>query len=472
MDIHGVKSVQQFIIYGIQPLYLLKTIRMTFRTIFLFLILFNLGRPAGLRAQGFDQTPKNEQSRDWPQWMGPQRDGTWIPGIEIDTLTDASFVRLWQAEVGSGYTGPTVAAGRVYLMDYHRAEMELERILCLDLGSGEMIWEHDYQVEYGVGYPTGPRASVLIHEGKAYAFGTMGDLHCLDAASGQLLWHLDGNERYSIDMPIWGLASSPLIEEDLLIVQMGGKDGACMLGLDKDSGKEIWRALDDEASYCAPVIIRQAGSRVLVAWTGERVAGLDPICGELHWSIPFEQTKSVINIATPEYEAPYLFLSSFYDGSMLIELEQESKGAQMVWKRRGRSERQTDALHSIMSSPFIQGEHVYGVDSYGEFRCLELMSGDRVWTDSTLTPYGRWSNAHFVFDRGRFWAFNELGDLVLGRVSPEGFEDLGRVHLIDPVSISPNPRGGVNWAFPAFAGNRIVVRSDDRLIAYRLIPEK
>ncbi|MCF8346526.1 MAG: PQQ-like beta-propeller repeat protein, partial [Bacteroidales bacterium] len=331
------------------------------------------------------------------------------------------------------------------------------------------LWIHQYECPYSVGYPTGPRGSVLIAEGRAYAFGTMGDLHCLDALSGEVHWYVDGQEEYQVDFPTWGLASSPLIEDGLLVVQMGGTPDACIVAFDKDTGEEAWRALGDNASYSSLVVIDQAGRRVLVCWTGDNLAGLDPRTGAVLWKVPYERKKGVINIAMPVVEWPYIFLSSFYDGSMLVRLNEDSPAASLVWKRTGESERNTDALHCIISTPLISDGYVYGLDSYGELRCLEMMTGDRIWTDSTLVPYGRWANAHFVKQDDKIWAFNELGELVLGKLTPEGFIDLGRVELVKPVRVSPNPRGGVNWAHPAFAGRKIFARSDALLVCWELM---
>jgi outer membrane protein assembly factor BamB len=354
-------------------------------------------------------------------------------------------------------------------MDYVGDSSKSERVLCIDAATGERLWTHEYPSIYArVGYPTGPRASVLIDEGRAYSFGTMGDLYCLDACTGKVLWQVNGQTDYDIGIPVWGMAASPLVEENLLIVQMGGRPDACIVALDKITGKEAWRALSDNASYSAPIIINQAGKRVLVCWTGDNLAGLDPGTGKVYWKIPFTRRKGIINIATPVYHPPYIFLSSFWDGSMLVRLDEKTRSAELVWSRTGESERNTDALHCCISTPVIREGHVYGVDSYGEFRCLELLTGDRVWTDNTLVPHGRWANAHLVKQGDNFWAFNELGELILCRLTPGGFTDLGRVQLVKPVGVSPNPRGGVNWAHPAFAGRLIYARSDARLVCYAL----
>jgi outer membrane protein assembly factor BamB len=402
--------------------------------------------------------------------MGKDRKGIWYLDIKKESLRAGDLEKIWEAPVGTGYSGPTVYDGRVYLMDYTGGSVKSERVLCFDAATGEMIWSHAYECMYArVGYPTGPRASVLVEEGRAWSFGTMGNLHCYDAVTGELLWQVDGLEEYDAGIPVWGLASTPIIEEDKIIVQMGGRPDACLVAFEKETGKEVWRALPDNASYSAPIIIEQGGKRVLVCWTGDNLAGLAPASGKVYWKVPFKRSKGIINIATPVYDPPFIFLSSFWDGSMLIRIDQDRQDAELVWARAGESERITDALHCCISTPVLKDGYVYGVDSYGEFRCLEMSSGDRVWTDSTLVPIGRWANAHLIRQGEKTWAFNELGDLILADLSPDGFRDLGRVRLVDPVRVSPNPRGGVNWAHPAFTGRFIFARSDARLVCYRVI---
>ena len=161
-------------------------------------------------------------------------------------------------------------------MDYAGEDIKYERVLCFDAETGEELWTHQYERPYAVGYPTGPRASVLIAEGRAYSLGTMGDLYCLDAQTGEVLWYVDGEKEYNISFPTWGLSSSPLIENDLLIVQLGGTPSACLVAFNKTTGEEVWRALADEASYSSPIVIDQAEKRVLVCWTGDNLAGLNP----------------------------------------------------------------------------------------------------------------------------------------------------------------------------------------------------
>ena len=397
---------------------------------------------------------------DWPQWMGPDRSGTWYNGPGVDTLFPGMIESIWEVEVGPGYSGPTLSGGRIYLMDLEPGK---ERVFCLNAEDGSQVWSFAYPVQYNVGYPTGPRASVQVYEGKAYSFGTMGHLYCFDAATGQIFWHVNSMDEYHSRIPTWGLASNLIMVNEKLIVQLGGEPDACLVAFHKDTGEEIWRALSDEASYSTPVLIEQAGKQVLVCWTGERFAGLDPDNGRLLWSVPFTPENMIMNVASPVYDPPYLFCSAFFDGSFLLELDQQSASARLIYHRVGENERRTEALHCTISTPLIKDGYVYGIDSYGEARCLELVTGERLWENLTLVPKERWANVHLVTEGEKIWGFNELGELLLGEFSPKGYKDLGRAKVIDPVKISPNPRNGVCWAYPAFSGHRIFVRSDARL---------
>lgn len=411
---------------------------------------------------------EKEKIPGWPAFRGMNNTGTWHTELELDTLTPNNIRKLWEVHVNSGYAGPTVSGQKVYVMDFIR-ETSTERVLCFHASTGAKSWEHGYDREYArVGYPTGPRASVLVEDSLVYALGTMGDLHCLNAETGNVSWYKNTLEVYENRIPIWGLAASPIITGDNVIVQVGGVPDACIVAFNKFTGREVWKALGDNASYSTPILIEQGGKRVMVIWTGEHVAGISPGNGKVYWKIPYEKRKMIMNVASPVYSPPYLFLSSFFDGAFLYKLDQEKPGAELIWHRVGKSERATDALHTTISTPVIKDEYIYGVDSYGEVRCLELLTGERVWEDKTLVRQDRWSNIHFVRQGEMAWGFNETGSLILGKFTPEAFKNYGSVKLIDPVKISPNPRGGVCWAHPAFFGNRVIVRNDKKMVCYEL----
>ncbi|MFH1718717.1 MAG: PQQ-binding-like beta-propeller repeat protein [Planctomycetota bacterium] len=406
---------------------------------------------------------------DWPQWRGPGRDGIWREEGIVQSLEGLQSRVLWRTDVSNGYSGPTVADGRLYITDRVTAPTELERVHCFDARTGGKIWSHAYECKYQkVGYPDGPRASVTVDGGRAYSLGTVGHLFCFDAAKGDVLWSRNLKVEYDIKVPIWGIAAAPLVEKDLVIVHIGGKDDACIVAFDKVSGREKWRALSDRASYSAPIIIEQAGRRVLVCWTGDSVSGLDPLTGELYWRHPFTPSRMVIGIATPVFQDGYLFVSSFYDGSLLLEVDPDRLAVREVWRRKGPSEKDTDSLHCCISTPIIQAGCIYGVDSFGELRCLDLKTGDRIWENLEAVPTARWANVHLVRHEDRVWMFNERGELIIGKLSPEGFDELSRAAIIKPTEGQLSQRGGVCWSHPAFANKCVFVRNDSELLCIDL----
>jgi outer membrane protein assembly factor BamB len=333
--------------------------------------------------------------------------------------------------------------------------------------TGKALWSHPYECKYErFQHRDGPRACVSIDDNRAYSLGAMGHLLCFDAAKGTVLWAKNLDAEYKIKMPLWGIAASPLIEDDLLIVQIGGRENACIVAFDKVTGKEKWRALSDPASYSAPIIIEQAGKRVLVCWTGQNVVGLNPKTGERHWQHPYPPVHMVHNIATPVFYDSYLFFSSFFDGSLLLKVNPRKLQVEEVWERRGPNERRTDSLHSCISTPVLQGNYIYGVDSYGELRCLDLHTGDRIWESLDAVPKARWANIHMVKNEDKIWMFNESGEIIISKLSPKGFHEISRAKLIKPTKGQLNR--GVCWSHPAFAYKHIYIRNDEEIVCANL----
>ena len=423
---------------------------------------------------------------DWPQWRGPQRDGVWREDGLVDELPSGQLDIEWSVEIGPGYNGPTVAAGRVYVMDRQADGKQTERILCFDSQTGEPLWQHEYPAVYTIGYRAGPRASVTIDAGKAYAVGAMGHFHCLDAATGDVLWQRDLQEDYDIEMPIWGIAASPLIYHDLVIQQVAGSGGATIVAFDKDSGNEVWRSLDERAAYSSPILIRQAGQDVVVCWTGESLSGLDPKDGKLLWSHEMLPTRMPIGIATPSVDDELIFVSSFYDGSLMVRAPEGALNSQLVWRALGSDEQNTGSrtvqlqdsvleseqpefgVHTMIGTPIVADGHIYAVDSYGQFRCLDAMTGKRIWEDQSAVPNNRWATIHMVRQADRCWMFNDRGELMITKLSPQGLQITSRAQLIAPTRVQLNRRDGVCWSHPAFAERSVFARNDERLVRVSL----
>lgn len=423
-------------------------------------------------------------AEDWPQWRGPNRDGIWNPSQIIDELPAGQLKIDWAVEIGPGYNGPTVVDGRVFVMDRQATEKQTERILCFDSKTGERLWVHEYDAPYTISYTAGPRASVTIDNGKAYAVGAMGNFHCLNAANGQVIWARDLNRDYDLSqtMPIWGISASPLIYQELVIEQVAGSNGATIVAFDKESGREVWRALDEKAGYSSPIIIQQAGTDVLVCWTGESLSGLDPLTGNRYWSHEMKPTRMPIGIGTPSVDGEFIFVSSFYDGSLMIRTPKDSLSSTLVWRAIGTDEKSTGSstvqigdtmvesdqpeygIHAMIGTPIVESGYIYGVDSYGEFRCLQAQTGKRIWEDQSAVPRNRWATIHMVRQADRVWMFNEAGELILAKLSPEGLRITSRAQLIAPTKIQLNQRDGVCWSHPAFAEQSVFARNDNQLV--------
>lgn len=407
---------------------------------------------------------------DWPQWRGIDRNATINDSEVVQSLSADQVPLKWSVKVGAGYSGPTVSGGRVYLTDRQgNGEDIVERVLCFDASDGKLLWQHRDPVGYTISYQaSGPRASVTVHAGNAIAVGGMGRMNCFDAASGDLIWTRDLQEDYDVAMPIWGITAAPLVYRDLVIQVVAGKDDACVVAFDLATGKERWRSLDEPAGYSAPILIQQGDQDVVVCWTGASVSGLDPTSGDVFWSIEMKPRNMPIGVATPALQDDKLFVSSFYDGSMLIQLDRKRPEATKLWRRIGQDERNTDALHAMISSPIIKGDAIYGADSYGEFRCLDLATGDRIWEDLTVVPKARWATVHIIRNGDDEIMLNDQGELLFATLSRNGIEIHSRSKLLRRTEQQLNRRGGVVWAHPAIANGMIYARNDEELVCASL----
>lgn len=421
---------------------------------------------------------------DWPQWRGPQRDGIWRETGIVDELPTEPTYR-WRVPIGGGFAGPAVSGGRVFVFDRLVGKDQGEpvnqwdvtdpveggeRVLCLDQLTGKVLWQHQYSCRYQISYPSGPRATPTVSDGRVYTVGAMGDFLCLDAQSGKVLWSKNYVRHFGTTINPWGMASAPLVDGERVIVLTGGADGACVVALDKVSGKEIWRNLDaEDPGYSSPILIEAGGARQLIVWNSLGIYSLDPATGKVFWSHACE-TKMAHSVATPAYDADkrLLFVSSFFQGPRMLQLAADRPAAELLWRGYSESElpRNTDKIHCLMSTPAFFDDHLFGVDSYGMLRCLELTQGERVWETLAATGEARWSNAFLIRHEDRFFLFNEHGELILARLSASGYEETSRTKILEPTLTMRRRR--VVWAHPAFADRSLFARNDREIVCVDL----
>jgi outer membrane protein assembly factor BamB len=414
---------------------------------------------------------------DWPQWLGPQRDGVWRETGTLDKFPAGGPKVLWRTPIQGGYAGPAVAAGRVYVAD-HVTDADLrklnnpmgrpkvagkERVLCLDAKDGKELWKYEYDCPYAISYPAGPRCTPTVAGGKVYTLGAMGNLSCLDAEKGTLLWSKDFPKNYGAQVPIWGFAGHPLVEGDKLICLVGGK-GSVAVAFDKDTGKELWKALSaSEPGYSAPTVVEAGGKRQLVIWDADAINGLDPETGKVYWSEPLKPSYGM-SIATPRRAGEYLFAGGMGGKALLLRLAADRPAVEEVW----RGQRDT-AVYPSNSTPAVEGGTLYGCDSTeGDLRAVELKTGKRLW--KTFAPVAGERAGHgtaFLVKNGdRYFLFNEKGELIIARLSPKGYEEVSRAKLLQPTGEAFGR--AVVWSHPAFADKCVFARNDEEIVCASL----
>jgi outer membrane protein assembly factor BamB len=414
---------------------------------------------------------------DWPQWMGPRRDDVWRETGIVEKFPKDGPKVLWRTKIHYGYSGPAVAGGLVYVMDYKtdadvarlsvptrpkNAIKGKERVLCLDAGKGTPVWEHSYDCDYSVSYPGGPRCTPTVSGGKVYTLGCEGNLLCLDAKKGTVLWSKDFKKDYDAKTPIWGFCGHPLVSGKMLICIVGGKDSLAV-AFDRDTGKEIWKSSNaDEPGYSAPVLIDAGGKKQVVIWGPEKISGLDLDTGKPFWSVTVRPSFGM-SIMSPRKSGDYLFAGGIIGVCACLDLGGEKPSAKVAW----RGKRDT-GLYPVNMSPFIEGDTIYGVDQPGQLRAVDLKTGKRLW--ETFKPVrGEQVNAGTAFlvkNGDRFFIFNEKGELIIARLRRKGYEEVDRCKLLDPAGTAFGR--SVVWSHPAFANRCVFARNDREIVCASL----
>jgi outer membrane protein assembly factor BamB len=418
---------------------------------------------------------------DWPEWRGAGRLGVWNETGILEAFPASGLKPLWRTPIQAGYAGPSVAAGRVFLTDSRRtqANRAIERALAIDERTGAVLWTQEWPADYTgqqLIYAIGPRATPTVDGDRVYVLGAMGRMLALEAATGTIVWQKDFVRDFAASVPSWGMAAAPLVDGDRLIALVGGEPNAKVVAFNKHTGAEVWRALssDWEPGYNQPIIITHAGVRQLIIWHPRAISSLDPVTGKIYWEVPSEVDMGM-TVATPVHSGSHLLVTSFYNGARMLKLDDHRPAAAMLWAGKSNSEVDTDAIHSTISTPVIDGNYIYGIDSHGELRCLEVATGKRVWESMALVKErARWATAFLVKNGDRYFINNDRGELIIAKLSPSGFHEISRTKLIEPTHPYARRRelGAVHWSHPAYANKHIFVRNDREILKASLAKEE
>ena len=411
---------------------------------------------------------------EWPQWMGPNRDNIWRETGILARFPEGGPKVLWRAPVAGGYSGPSVADGMVIVTDYVTSDnvkvanfdrkrfTGIERVLCLDEATGKQRWKHETEVEYTISYPAGPRCTPIIKDGLVYTLGAEGHLFCFRADTGEVVWSKNFQDDYKTKAPLWGYAAHPLIDGDKLICIVGG-EGTHAVAFNKNTGEQIWSALTANAQgYSPPTIVNVAGKRQLILARPDGVSGLNPDNGELYWTAPYKADNGSI-IMTPILLGDHLYVGGYSKRNLLLKLLPDAPGYEVVYR-----DQQKKAISPVNVQPFLDGDVIYGIGQGGDFYALDPMTGDRLW--ETAWPLGKrplqTGTAFIVRHESKYFLFNELGELMIVELTPDGHKELDRVKVIEPTNVAFGR--DVVWSAPAFANKHVYVRNDKELVALDL----
>jgi outer membrane protein assembly factor BamB len=387
------------------------------------------------------------RAADWPQFLGPERNGTSRETGLLTSWPEKGPPILWDKSIGEGYSGPVVAGDKLIL--FHRLDNK-EVVECLDANTGNGLWKSPYTTEYvdKYGKGNGPRATPLIAGDRVYTLGVDGVLLALDLRTGKKVWHHDLTKEYQLAENFFGIATSPLVEGDLLLVNVG-PPGEGVLTFHKETGKEVWKAKCEPASYSSPVAVTINGTRHVIFFTIGGLVSLDPKTGDVRFSKPWRsRQRSSVTAATPLVIQDQVFLSASY-GTGAVLLQVHDKDVKEIWKS-------DEVMSNHYNTCIYKDGFLYGCDGRQEggarLRCVELASGKVRWTKEGF------GCANMILTEGRLITLSEDGDLFLLEANPDDYKELARCRVLDKPCRAPL----------ALANGRLYARNDHQLICWNL----
>ncbi len=387
-------------------------------------------------------SPSASHAGDWPQILGPGRNGVAAGETLPESFPAGGPRTLWTHPVGAGYAGPAVLGTTAVV--FHRVG-DLERVEGVNAATGEVLWKADFPASYqgGIDPDLGPRATPVLHDGRVYVFGAGADLHCVDLATGRKLWSRATAEDYGAAEGYFGAGSSPIVAGDKLLVNLGGGDGAGIVAFALDTGKTVWKATDEDASYSSPTQAVIHGKTHVIFVTRLNTVSLDPATGAVRFRFPFGKRGPTVNAATPlVFEDDRLFVSAAYGvGAVLARITPQ--GAETIWAN-------DESMSSQYNTCVYRDGHLYGIDGRedyqnGKLRCIEAATGKVVWSEDDFGV------AHVLLAGDRLLALKSTGELVIAPAQPQGFRPLATAAVSD---------SGATRALPALAAGRLYFRTN------------
>ncbi|HLJ97428.1 MAG TPA: PQQ-binding-like beta-propeller repeat protein [Gemmataceae bacterium] len=415
-----------------------------------------------------------KQGSDWPGFLGPLGTGVSREKGILSPWPKHGLRIVWHKPLGTGYAMPSISRGRLFLFD---RQTNQARLRCLKSETGEELWKFEYPTDYQdyYGYNNGPRCFPVVDEDRVYIYGAEGMLHCVRAVDGKLLWKQDTKAEFGVVQNFFGVGSTPVIEGDLLIAQVGGSppgsgafptlgqkgNGSGVVAFDKFTGKIRYQVTDELASYAVPTLATIGGRRWCFVFARGGLIGMEPATGTIDFHYPWRaRVLESVNASNPVVVGDYVFISETYGpGSALLKVK--PGGYDVVWtdadKRRNKS------MQCHWNTPIYHDGYLYGCSGRhtgeAELRCVEFATGKVMWREPALT------RSSLLMVDGHFICLAEDGTLLLLKVNPQKFELVSR--LEGPSILLEYPC----WAAPILSHGLLYVRGKDHLVCLELIPE-
>jgi len=420
-------------------------------------------------------------SLDWPDFLGPERNGKSQEKIEIAPWRNTGPPVVWHKKIGTSYGAPTIADGRLFMFARHS---DMARLTCMESDTGTELWRFEYPTDYEdmYGYNNGPRSCPVIDGERVYIFGVQGKLHCLSISDGTLLWKMDTAARFNVVQNFFGTASTPIVEGDLLIAQIGGSppgtpkdvwesngkpppNGTGIVAFNKHTGEVVYKITDQLASYASPITATIDGRRWGFMFARDGLVGFEPTTGKVDFYYPWRCARiESVNASSPVVADDLVFISESYEvGSSVLQVY--PSGYKVVWKASPRREKSMK-LH--WNTAIHHEGYLYGCSSRhssgGELRCVEMKTGKVVWAQRVNERASLlWVNDYFIY-------LGEYGRLMLLKCTPEKMDILS-----EAVPRDENGRQFIEypaWSAPALSKGLLYVRGKDRLVCFALTPQK
>jgi outer membrane protein assembly factor BamB len=436
-------------------------------------------RPTKNVPSQFESLWTRNSGDDWPAFLGPNGDGKSKETGILQDWTQGKLKVLWTTDVGEGYGMGSVADGRYFHFDRHAGQA---RVRCLQAETGKPIWEFRYASNYRdmYGYDSGPRASPVVDGSRVYVFGAEGTVYCLAADSGEEIWKLDTSKKFNVIQNFFGVASSPVVCQDLLLLMVGGSpadapaippgrldrvkpNGSGIVAVDKFTGATRYQIADELASYSSIKLAKRDGQQVAFAWLRGSLVGFFPETGKSFLSFPWRSRKlESVNASMPVVVGDHVLISECYEiGSAL--LKWSTTGCDVVWTDQGK--KRDFAMKAHWNTPIVVDGKLYGCSGRNsgdaELRCVDLLTGEVHWKERSF------ARSSLTYVDGHFVLMDEQGQLVLLKANPAKYQQ---------VTAYDGNSNGVKfqspcWAAPIISHGLMFVRGKNQLVCFELIPQ-